>query len=293
VEVSGVTFKYGQDTILEKVSLNVAPGEFLALIGPNGGGKTTLLHLILGLLQPDSGAIRVFGNPPGSMNRRIGYVPQFSTAWLDFPASVLEMVLMGAATPSLNGGRWRIDKNATKQAMEYLDVLGIADCARLQISALSGGQRQRAMVARALMSHPDIVRASPSPSGEIPFLMLLDEPTASIDPQGTFCFYEFLGKLRGHISLLVVSHDLFMVSPFFNSIAVVNKGLIRLQSTELTPDNLTALFGRHLHDCPVADLQHAGKVLHQTGCTHPSCAEKNTAPASKTRYPSSFLKQDR
>jgi zinc transport system ATP-binding protein len=278
------------------VSLAVEPGEFLALIGPNGGGKTTLLRLILGLLQPASGTVRVFGKTPGIMNRHIGYVPQFSTLRLDFPASVMDMVLMGAAGPSSGGGRWLTGKAGKTQAMEYLDTLGIADCARLPVSALSGGQRQRALVARALMSKPIPDAAHSQGSAALPFLLLLDEPTASIDPQGKFCFYEFLGKLRKRITLIVVSHDVFMLSSFFSGIAVVNNGITRLEGSELTPENLTVLFGRHLHDCPVADRQHAGKALHQTGCTHPVCAEKDSPPSSApaSRPPAfSTRKQDR
>ncbi len=293
VEISGLCFSHGRDRVLEDVSLTVEHGEFLAVIGPNGGGKTTLLRLILGLLRPDSGSVRIFGAAPGNMNGHIGYVPQFSTMHLDFPASVLDMVLMGAACPSGRGGGWSTRKAARSKALEYLDTLGLADCAGQSVSSLSGGQRQRALVARALMSRPD----PDSPDcrgGPAPFLLLLDEPTASIDPQGKFCFYEFLGKLRGSISLIVISHDLFMVSPFFSSVAVVNKGLTRLRGNELNPENLTILFGRHLHECPVADLQHAGKVLHHDGCTHPACAEAGAVPAQEPGLPLFTLpRQDR
>ena len=278
VEISGLGFCHGRDPVLEDVNLRVEAGEFLAVIGPNGGGKTTLLRLILGLLRPDTGSVRVFGQAPGSMNGRIGYVPQFSTLNLDFPASVLEMILMGAARPTSRGGNWRLGKTIRSKALDYLDTLGLADCAHLPVSSLSGGQRQRALVARALMSRPDPGEGRDGDAS--PFLLLLDEPTASIDPQGKFCFYEFLGKLRGSVTLIAVSHDLLMVSPFFSSIAAVNKSLVRLQSSELTPENLTILFGRHLHECPVADLQHAGQTPHHDGCTHPACAD----PTPKTPF---------
>ena len=283
VEISGLGFSHGRDPVLKDVNLRVESGEFLAVIGPNGGGKTTLLRLILGLLRPGAGSVRVFGQAPGSMNGRIGYVPQFSTLNLDFPASVLEMTLMGAARPTLRGGGWRLGKTIRNTALDYLDTLGLADCARLPVSSLSGGQRQRALVARALMSRPDPDKAGQGRGGASPFLLLLDEPTASIDPQGKFCFYEFLGKLRGSVTLIVVSHDLLMVSPFFSSIAAVNTSLTRLRNSELTPENLTLLFGRHLHECPVADLQHAGQPPHHDGCTHPACAD--AGPARKTPFP--------
>lgn len=294
VEIKSLNFSHGRDAVLQDVSLTVEPGEFLAVIGPNGGGKTTLLRLILGLIQPDSGSVRVFGEVPGSMNGHIGYVPQFSTLHLDFPASVLDMVLMGAACPSPRGGNWGTGKVVREKALEYLNTLGLADCARLSVSALSGGQRQRALVARALMSRPDPDGPDCKGRAASPFLLLLDEPTASIDPQGKFCFYEFLGKLRGSISLIVVSHDLFMVSPFFSNIAAVNNGLTRLRSSELTPENLTVLFGRHLHECPVADLQHAGITLHHSDCTHPACAEGGSGPVLESgASPFTFLRQDR
>ena len=294
VEITSLNFSHGRDAVLQDVSLTVEPGEFLAVIGPNGGGKTTLLRLILGLIRPDSGSVRVFSEAPGSMNGHIGYVPQFSTLHLDFPASILDMVLMGAARPSPRGGNWGTGKALREKALEYLDTLGLADCARLSVSALSGGQRQRALVARALMSRPEQDARDRRGRAVSPFLLLLDEPTASIDPQGKFCFYEFLGKLRGSISLIVVSHDLFMVSPFFNNIAAVNKGLTRLHSSELTPENLTILFGRHLHECPVADLQHAGQAPHHSGCTHPACAEGSSglAPESGASL-FTLLSQDR
>lgn len=229
------------------------------------------------------------------MSRRIGYVPQFSTMQLDFPASVLDMTLMGGACPDLWGGGWRTDKPARERALAYLDILGLADCADVPVKALSGGQRQRALVARALMGRP---ASAPLPAaakiggpptvengpgvmdallnGE-PFLLLLDEPTASIDPRGKFCFYEFIGKLRGKVTVIVVSHDMFMASPFFTHIVFVNRTLTPLPGKTLTPETLTALFGSHMHECPVADLQHAGGLLHTSGCTHPAC--RSTAEA--------------
>lgn len=274
VQVANLRFAHpGAEAALENVSLTMEEGEFLAVIGPNGGGKTTLLRLLLGLLQPDQGSVRIFGKAPSSVSRNIGYVPQFSTLRADFPASVLEAVLMGGASPSLFGGGWPSNGAAKKRAFAYLDALGLADCAGSPIGALSGGQRQRALVARALMSRPLQEDGKPAP-----FLLLLDEPTASIDPHGKFCFYEFLGNLRGSITMVVVSHDLFMVSPFFSSIAFVNKSLTRFEGGRLSPENLTLLFGQHLHDCPVADMQHSSGLLHDSGCSHPACSPVSTSP---------------
>lgn len=270
VEISSLSFFYSStEPVFQNICLEMQEGELLAIIGPNGGGKTTLLRLMLGLLHPDTGSIRIFGASPAEISGNIGYVPQFSTLHLDFPATVLETVLMGGTSPSWFGGSWSRGRQAKERAMSYLDVLGLANCASKQIGALSGGQRQRALVARALMSKPE---EKQNGGNQPPFLLLLDEPTASIDPQGKFCFYEFLGNLKGSISMIVVSHDLFMVSPFFDSIAFVNKTLTRLSSNELTPENLTLLFGQHMHDCPVADIQHACGMQHADGCSHPSCS---------------------
>ncbi|MDL2216494.1 ATP-binding cassette domain-containing protein [Desulfovibrio sp. OttesenSCG-928-M14] len=271
VNVQELSFAYAPgEPILDDISFVLPQGELMAVIGPNGGGKTTLLRLILGLLQPNKGQVRIFDRKAADASALTGYVPQFSTLQADFPASALDMTLMGAARPNWRGGSWPTDKKARQKALAYLEVLGLAECAKRPVGALSGGQRQRAMVARALMSAPTDLCDNSTDASE-PFLLLLDEPTASIDPEGTFCFYEFLGKLRGRVSILVVSHDLFLVSPFFDSVLFVNKSLTPLSGLSLTPEALNGLFGSHMHDCPVADIQHAGGLTHKRGCTHPAC----------------------
>lgn len=276
VHLRHVSCSYGgREKALEGVSLTVRHGEFLALIGPNGGGKTTLLKVMLGLLPPEQGEVNIFGSPPASMRGRIGYVPQFSDLRNDFPCSVLDVVLMGAARTSAFGGSWKTDKDARRKALHYLDILGMADSAHLQIRELSGGQRQRALVARSLMGRP----GSPEESGpESPFLLLLDEPTSNIDPGGRFCFYEFLDKLRGQVTVIVVSHDFFLTSPFFSGIIFVNKELTRLEGESHSPETLALLFGQHKHACPLADMQHAAGLMHPNDCTHPSCRNVRTAP---------------
>ncbi|MDR0826535.1 MAG: ATP-binding cassette domain-containing protein [Desulfovibrio sp.] len=274
LEIADLSFSHsGREPVLEDVTLDMRTGEFLALIGPNGGGKSTLLRLIVGLLRPCSGTLTVFGKAPGQASANIGYVPQFSGLSPDFPATVLEMTLMGAAEPCARGGIWGRDRRARDRAHAYLEILGLTGLAGQSLSSLSGGQRRRAMVARALMGGPENFLLHPdSTSPEFPFLLLLDEPTAGVDAEGTFCFYEFLGKLRGGISIIVVSHDLFMVSPFFDRVAFVNRRLTPLSGPSLTQDALAALFGRHMHACPVADMQHALGGRHLSGCSHPACA---------------------
>ncbi len=269
VALADLNFFRQAEAVLENITLEVDQGDFLALIGPNGGGKTTLLRLILGLLSPASGSIRVFGLPPAEAQGCMGYVPQFSTIRPDFPVSALQMTLMGAARPRSGPGKpntrgglfrgigrlWSEKNTAHKQALELLELLGIGDRASSPVAALSGGQRQRLLVARALMGRDPAK----------PFLLLLDEPTANIDPEGRFCFYEFLDSLRGQCTMIVVSHDLGMVDPFFNKVAVVNRTLSLVSpdrcrerglsggAPDTTPKKLIIpLLGEHSADCPAA-----------------------------------------
>lgn len=242
LRVDGVSLARRGDHILGDVSLTVSQGDFLAVLGPNGGGKTTLLRLVLGLMKPDAGTIRVFGKAPAEARSRMGYVPQYATIRPDFPVSAMQVCLMGAAQSGNYGGRlWPEDAAAREKAMRALELLGIADLAAKPVARLSGGQRQRLLVARALMSRPE--------SG--PFLLLLDEPTASIDPEGKFCFYEFLGDMRGSITIIVVSHDLGMASPFFSHVAIVNRSLTYMPGGHLSEELLRPLIGAHAPDCPV------------------------------------------
>ena len=279
VSATALSFAYVQDeTVLDDISFTLPQGTLMALIGPNGGGKTTLLRLILGLLHPAAGNLQIFGALPVRMSASIGYVPQFSTLQCNFPATTLDMVLMGAARPGMRGGSWPTDVQAKDKAMGYLAVLGLEGCAKQPVGSLSGGQRQRALVVRALMSAPGDFCNPASPAACAPFLLLLDEPTASVDPEGKFCFYEFLGKLRGRVSMLVVSHDLFLASPFFDSVLFVNKKLTAVDAS-LTPEVVRSLYGSHLHDCPVADMQHADGHTHGQGCSHPAC----NSPPETTR----------
>lgn len=246
IVLEGVSFSREGDVVLDKVSLRVARGEFLAILGPNGGGKTTLLQIILGLLRPDSGTISIFGKHPALAREHIGYVPQFSTIRQEFPATVMDMTLMGAAGRETRGsrGRWTLwsgDKAAKEKALHLLDLVGIADLADNPIHALSGGQRQRLLLARALMGR----------NNDDPFLLLLDEPMASIDPRGKGCFFEFCGGLRRDITMVMVSHELSMASPFFDNVALVDKTLSLIPGNCLNSDVMRAFIGPHAPDCPV------------------------------------------
>lgn len=199
VEVDGVSLTLGGETILRDVHLEVAAGDFLALIGPNGGGKSTLVRLILGLLRPTSGSI--FCN-----EKSIGYVPQNTDINTTFPITVLDVVLMGHRR-SVFG----YDDSAKESAYAALREVGLASYARSRIGALSGGQRQRVMIARALQNDPR--------------LLILDEPTSNIDPEGQFEIYELLKKLNADKTVIVISHDISIVVQYAAKVAYVNRTL--------------------------------------------------------------------
>ena len=180
VEIKDLDFAYGGEAVLEDVSLNVRPKDFIAIIGPNGGGKTTLLKLVLGLLPPAKGTVRVDGKSPQEASPCIGYVPQNVHANHSFPITAIDVVLMGKIEPK---NRWSRRSAANRrEAMAALERMEMEAHADKKIGMLSGGQRQRVFIARALVAQPK--------------LLLLDEPTASIDTKGQADFYRLLRDLN-------------------------------------------------------------------------------------------------
>jgi len=236
ITIKNVSFSYNAECILEDINLSVSRGDFLAIIGPNGSGKTTLLKLVLGLLAPQKGRVRVFGHAPSRVSDRIGYVPQQLNFRPDFPVTVINVVLLGLVSSRVKGWRFtRHEQERAREALGQVDMLGYQD---RRISELSGGQLQRVIIARALVSRPS--------------LLLLDEPTSNIDAQGQFCFYEFLGELNKSISIVIVSHDIHIVSTRVTSVACVNKNLYYSPRPELTREMLALLYGEHDKNCPAS-----------------------------------------
>jgi len=213
VELEHVYVAYGQQLVLEDVSLQVGRGEFVGILGPNGAGKSTLFKVILGLIKPLKGTVRIFGKTQGSNGSMpIGYVPQLTQIDANFPVHVWDVVMMGRyGRIGLVRRPSREDREAVLRALEHV---GIEELAHRQIGQLSGGQRQRVLVARALALEPQ--------------LLLLDEPTSSMDVAVAEGFYEFLNELHHSMDLtiLLVSHDVTVVSQYTDQVACLNRRLM-------------------------------------------------------------------
>lgn len=210
LDIKHLSFGYEkQQTVLENINLSVQKKDFLAIIGPNGGGKSTLLKLILGLQKPQKGSISVFGNTPDKSLSKIGYVPQNTNINTDFPIKVIEVVMMG----HIGGKRplFGYGKEEMQCAMGALAQVGMESYAQRKIGSLSGGQRQRVMIARGLCAHPEI--------------LILDEPTSSIDIGGQKEIYELIRLLNQTITIIVVSHDISVILEYANKAAYINKKL--------------------------------------------------------------------
>jgi zinc transport system ATP-binding protein len=210
LEIKDLNFSYEKEVILKDISLYMKEGDFLAIIGPNGGGKSTLLKLILGILTPMSGDIMLFNDSFRANLSRIGYVPQNTNINIDFPIKVIDVVLMGYTESKRK--LFGYSKAEIQKAMEVLEQVGISSLAQNKIGSLSGGQRQRVMIARAICNNPK--------------LLILDEPTASIDSMGQKQIYELLKKLNTTISIIVVSHDISVILSYASSVAYINRSLV-------------------------------------------------------------------
>ena len=244
VAVRNVTFGYGREVVLEGVDLEIQPRDFLAIIGPNGGGKTTLLKVILGLLRPWSGEVIYHLPSGGSPRGRLGYVPQFSTFDRDFPLRVSDMVLMGRlGSRGLLRPYSREDRAAAGGAIERLGLSGIAGS---HVAEISGGQLQRVLIARALVSDPEI--------------LFLDEPTAAIDAESRETLRGLLEDLNRTIPVVVVTHDVTSIASMVRRIACINRRLFYHGGPELSLEVMEEVYG-----CPVELVTHGvpHRVLHR------------------------------
>lgn len=233
IEFRGVTVRFQDRTVLDSIDFTVNPGDFVGIIGPNAGGKTTLLKVMLGLIEPDEGEVLTFGTPPREARGMIGYVPQYARFDTDFPITVAEMVSMGRLG-RVRGRSKMEDRAVVEQALARLEL---APVAKLRLGKLSGGQLQRALIARALVTEP---RA-----------LLLDEPTASLDTQIGRSVYGLLERLADEIPIVLVSHDVGVISRTVRTIACLNVRMHYHHSKELTPEMVEAVYG-----CPVDLVAH-------------------------------------
>lgn len=237
IDIRDLCFSYSGKEVLHDIHLTINTRDFVAVIGPNGGGKTTLLKLVLGLLKPTRGDILIKGRPLRLNDTTIGYVPQQIDHNLSFPATALDIVMMGKHDPK----RRFIFNNSKKDRLDAYNALsqmGIENFAERKITDLSGGQRQRVLIARALVTKPE--------------LLVLDEPTASIDTKGQTDFYTLLQKLNKHLTIFMVSHDLLTISSYAKTIACVNKRLHCHQAFGSSKDLLNAFYSCSVEEiCPV------------------------------------------
>ena len=226
IELRNVCFAYDGNEVLKDVTLDIGQREFLCLIGPNGGGKTTLLRLALGQLKPCNGEVRVLGEKPERVRNRVGYVPQHFQFDPQFPVSVIDVALMGR----LNTDYWRpyYTREDQEAAGEALHAVELQDLAKRPFSKLSGGQRQRVLIARSLAAQPSI--------------LLLDEPTANVDTVAENMIYGLLQKLNEKMSIVMVTHDLGFVSQYVKAVAFVSRTLTRYSREEFTAEMLLRCF---------------------------------------------------
>jgi zinc transport system ATP-binding protein len=237
IKAENLSFSYNKSiNVLENVSFAVNEKDFVGLIGPNGGGKSTLLKLILGLLKPDQGQLEVFGQNPQVARDKIGYVPQYVSVDLDYPISVFEVVMSGLLGKKPIGSRTTPDDK--KKVNEVLGKMNLDALSDRSIGGLSGGQRQRVFLSRALVRDPK--------------LLLLDEPTNNVDRSSGSDLYELLNKLNQEITIIIVSHDIGVISKHINRIFCLNKNIVC--------DHADC---RTCKECGDSDFKH---VLHDKNC---------------------------
>lgn len=234
IEINNLYVAFDGDLVLEDINLTVEKGDYLGIIGPNGGGKSTLLRTILGLIAPLRGSIKVLGQPAQENHQQIGYVPQYILFDRYFPVKVGEVVLMGRLGKRQGFSYSRRDRQIAEQALQRA---GVEHLKNRQIGELSGRERQRVLLARALAAEPSI--------------LLLDEPTASVDPGFQVTFYELLAELNENMTIILVSHDISAVSRYVKRIACLNRRMFCSDGLEITAEIV-----EEMYHCPVDLIAH-------------------------------------
>ncbi len=242
VEFADVCFSYEREEVLHNVSLKVPKRALVACVGPNGGGKTTLLRLTLGLLAPQRGSVRVFGASPTGVRSRVGYVPQSVRFDADFPVTVEDVVLMGRVEQHAVGPYSRMDRDMARQALAWV---GLERLASRPYASVSGGERQRILIGQALATDPE--------------LLLMDEPTANVDAVVQHSIYELLKELNARLTIVVVSHNLNVVTRHATHVICVNRTAVLRPMNELDAHCLQEAYGgdmtvlQHEATCHILD----------------------------------------
>jgi zinc transport system ATP-binding protein len=235
VDLKDIWVYYDEKIVLENINLVVKENDFLGIIGPNGGGKTTLLKVILGLIKPNRGDVKVFGGLVENNRALIGYVPQLSQFDTDFPATVLDVVMTGRLNQTRMFRRYNAEDK--KIANKVIEEVNMSHLQHHAIGRLSGGERQRVFMARALASEPK--------------LLLLDEPTANVDKNLDTKLWEFFNDLKKTTPIILVTHDISAVSIYVDKIACLNRRLHYQGTKEITPEAL-----EDTYKCPVELIAH-------------------------------------
>jgi len=206
IKLENVSFSYDREDFLKNINFSIYENDFVGIVGPNGGGKTTLLKLMLGLLEPRQGKIWVYGKSPKEARHELGYLSQFKNIDFDFPITVYEIVLLSRIGKKVFKQFSREEKEATEASLAKLNIIQLKD---KRLNELSGGEKQRVFVARALANQPKI--------------LILDEPMTNLDMHIQEEFYQILKNLNNKIAIVIVDHDLEMVSKYAKEIVCVNK----------------------------------------------------------------------
>ncbi len=227
ISIENLSFSYNSKLVLDNVNLTVQEKEFVWVVGPNGGGKTTLVKIILGLLQPKRGSVHIFGTPASAARRRIGYMPQQAQLDLRFPVTARDVVQMGR----LNKGVAPSSYSASDReiAEHSLELVGMMPSADTPLKDLSGGQQRRLLIARALACEPEI--------------LLLDEPTANLDSKVERELFDILKKLNERLTIVMISHDPAFVSDFVEQVVCVNRTVAVHPTTDRAREFINELYG--------------------------------------------------